>query len=197
MGINTYQILAYKKNKGKHYLLETRVPGTPIQDYTPQRTINGEITDEEYVKNYLDRLKEISENPNILQKFVEDYFNLLEQGMFVDPSKPTNFYYNKEHGISFVDVGVQDCPYDNKLVINYIVYVIGWCESSAFTKEQIELEEYYLQRILDILNSVCIKMGKDPSIYMNDFNGNSLKHKVEERKEYRYEYLTHLNSNQR
>ena len=199
MGIKTPRVIAMQKKKDTNYVLEERVEGQPIQEYIPNKIypmnttediVNNYSIEKEYVRKYLDRLKELSEKPNVLGKFADDYFSILENGGFVDPSKTTNFIYN-EKGISFIDINLRKnkTPInDYYYVFHYIMYIISWCHSDCFTEEEAKEENEYLNKILDILKNTCTKMNLNVDSFVVNLDNEPLSKDIEKRFEFRKQY---------
>lgn len=196
LGINSYEILAQKEKKGKYYILESKVKGTPIQEYYPkiisiltkEDIETNYKTERNYVQQYLNRLKEISENYDHLKKFVDDYFKLIELGIFVDSSKTNNIYYDDNYGYSFLDLQIASFTVDPKMIFHYIFYMISWCYSNIFSEEDIITEQIYLTIIINQLKQICLELQKDPQKYFKNFDENPLTNELEKRKEYRIQY---------
>lgn len=196
LGISSYEILAQQEVNGKHYILETKVAGTPIQEYGPKLNPNNTKEDVEtnyeierqYVKQYLKRLEEISKNYEQLKKFVKDYFQLNELGLFIDSSKSNNIYYDKNQGYSFLDLQIKSFTIPTSLIFNYIFYMISWCSSNIFSEDDILTEQAYLSAIVMQLRKICIELGKNPNEFLITTSSQPLLSDVNKREQYRIQY---------
>lgn len=198
LGVNTYEILEQKKIGDKFYILETRVKGTPIQEYRCKTNDVTSISDIEYnykierkyIQNYLKRLETISSNKEQLKQFVESWFKIIDLGICIDPSKTTNFYYDNEIGYSFLDLDTNGIIFNNKMVFHYIFYVIRWCHSGCITEEEIKKENELLIRIVNMLKEICEELGLNINEYCLNFNDKPLEENVNNVLKYRFDFAT-------
>ena len=124
-GINLCSIYEYKLDqeeklkdfgKGKRYqagwILEERANGEELYMRDTSSFNSIESFDDDYLNfkgklnYYIDKVNEYSEIPNSqLEKFIDDYILLQDENkLFVDPSKASNFFYDKEKGFTFIDI---------------------------------------------------------------------------------------------
>ena len=197
-GVNTPKIISQYENQKNSFFLEEKAIGTSLQEYTPKRIypvgtrddlINNYNFEREYVRNYLDRLRDLSSKPDVLEKFVDDYFKIIQSGGFVDPSKTSNFVYN-EKGIYFIDLSYNPSRKNNdeNFIFYNILYIVSWCSSSCFIDDEVVEESNYLNNILNLLKEICVKKKLDLNKYFVDYNGNDLTSFLNKRYEYRKEY---------
>lgn len=87
------RVLKVWKENGKIYQLTERAKGVPLHDR--QATFETWSTE----------LKILAEaHPDQYRKFVVDAAKLQAAGFTIDPSKPDNFFYDKEAGFQFIDL---------------------------------------------------------------------------------------------
>ncbi len=125
-GINVVKILDYKiddsttlHNFGsggcyqKGWILQDKAKGEELYSSSIKRisiirdeSVVNDLTD--YLSNiedYVNRLSMIAEAPfEMIVKFVKDYDYLYSHYLNVDPSKTTNYFYDKDNGFSFIDL---------------------------------------------------------------------------------------------
>ena len=100
-GINIAPLLEYTRIDNKDYELQMRAPGEELYNSKMSTSVEGQ-------KKYLERLKNISlESPEFYDKFITDWNAILETGLDVDPSKSSNFFYQKG-SICFIDLNKMD-----------------------------------------------------------------------------------------
>jgi len=62
-----------------------------------------------------------------LRKFITDYQTILEEGILqVDPSKASNFFYDANKGFTFIDIGINQPPYEKSNQYSYLPKHIFW-----------------------------------------------------------------------
>lgn len=123
-GINLVPILDYKVDDTKPittfrgyqiqtgWTLQEKAKGKEMYQSFPYFTINREedISSQysEYknsVIEYYNSLKKVANaSQDQINKFVSDYETLEQSELLIDPSKPSNFFYDEEQGFSFIDI---------------------------------------------------------------------------------------------
>lgn len=112
-GVNVVQTLDYKVTEestvGQYqvgYILQERAGGTPLHENNVGEY--DRATEENKIKfheEYIDRLKSLAtESPEFYCKFIADWLEIEKSGLRMDPSKTSNFYYEKGKQINFIDV---------------------------------------------------------------------------------------------
>lgn len=135
ISVRSYKILDYKVVNDRIYILETKVNGDLIQkiDKNYNFLLDGEIFEKnsrsDYIDDYICRLCQLN-NKNILKNFVLDYFKIIDSGLFVDASKPSNFLFDENIGISFIDIDKLNGEYDERYIFFYIIYNITYFKFS-------------------------------------------------------------------
>ena len=126
-GFNLCKIFEYKLDSSKKlrdfggdekyqdgWILEERASGKELY-MRKNSSFRGTSFFEEDYKNYKDILDEyinvVEEYSKIpeehIEKFISDYITLQDENkLFVDPSKASNFFYDKGKGFSFIDLSV-------------------------------------------------------------------------------------------
>lgn len=133
-GFNIARILEYKINDEeepsiypkaryqKGWVLQERAKGHVLHNLSTLLELDSEEKIDEVHEEYCNRFKkyteEITEYANAPQeqinKFVESYKILWQSELMLDPSKPTNFMYDKEAGFTFIDISLQVPPQLNE-----------------------------------------------------------------------------------
>lgn len=158
--VNGYKIFDYKIFNDKLYILESKVSGSVLQDDSLKGTID----------EYIIRLGEL-DNYLILKKFVMDCFTILNNGLSIDFGRPNNFLFDKEKGISFIDLSVAENSFDFKNLCFYIFYDLIYTHFDARNREEYEIISNYYHNIYDKLCSIFIELGYDASMYSMSPNG--------------------------
>ena len=177
-GINIPRIIDYKFDSSKeaekydkryHYgwVLEERAKGEELKrntDFTIRLT-DIEDFDNEYVRyteecnEYLKYVQKMSEiDMSQLDKFVADFMRIQEEDLIViDPSKPSNFFYDSEIGFSFIDLNLSNGhnPYNSKeytaqyVIVNLYPFVprLEFVEKGVDLKGRLILDSIYFKLI--------------------------------------------------
>lgn len=113
-GVNLARTIDYKllggdedKKYKKAYILQDRAKGEPLhQEFRRSNYLKlREEEKKEKQDTYLNKINSLSEEDSIFyDKFVGDWQEILKQGLIIDPSKTTNFFYEKGKKISFIDL---------------------------------------------------------------------------------------------
>ena len=96
-GVNVSKILAYNNS----YFLEEKARGTHLYEMYGNEKLNNLI-------NIIQANSLANENQEFYNKFIDDWGKIRESGLGIDPSKPTNFFYEKGRGINFIDLDIAD-----------------------------------------------------------------------------------------
>lgn len=128
-GINIARILEYQVDSNAErrqyndnstyqdgWTLQQRAKGKELYDrWEINVDINNidSITSQYYqyltkVREYLIRVKQFAATPQEhFNKFIKDYAFLIKSPLLVDPSKPTNFFYDAQVGFTFIDLNLK------------------------------------------------------------------------------------------
>lgn len=177
MFVNSFKIYDYKIFNNRVYILENKVKGDFLQevsdDYLFLRKKEDINRTSNYIKKYINRLLLLN-NKKILEKFVCDYFEILNNGLFVDASRPNNFLFDLEVGVSFLDISKLDNEYNKEFVFYYIFKNIIYFESNKCDFIEFDLLNDIVFSIIDIyfkLISVFKSLGFNKNMYINTPNG--------------------------
>ncbi len=192
-GVNIARTLEYKlTDKEYGYLLQERAFGTPLHN-----RINYDIPKEDipFQKQlYISRLEALAaESQKFYDKFVDDWLEIQNEKIKIDPSKTDNFYYQEGKGITFIDLeavgSVEESEKSIETVCSEIAAVLSASNkywnfigdesvsdiiknslSVVFTKLESSLEKkgMTLENIRTILNSRCPAVGLGNSTIKND-----------------------------
>ena len=128
--INDYGDCAYAQG----YIIQEKAKGSELySDKYPKQY--GEVSQEniDYLQN---RVNELAHAPQEqYTKFIQDYKTICDAKIMIDPSKKSNFFYDKDYGFSFIDLNFStdisefDRPdlYDNNTHRNFIRYCFLPC----------------------------------------------------------------------
>lgn len=158
--VNGYKIFDFKIYNDKLYVLESKVKGSSLQDTSIG--LDSSI--------YINRLKQLDDF-DILRKFVNDYFLIIDNGLSVDAGRPTNFLFDDKIGVSFIDLSVADEPIDKKYICFYILYNIIYTHCDIKNADDITLISFYIKSIYMKLISIYKELGYDESMYNSTPNG--------------------------
>ena len=158
--VNSYKIYDYKVFNDKLYILENKVKGSSLQNIDFNFSVN----------DYIEKLDEL-DNYNILRKFVSDSFTILNNGLYIDFGKPNNFLFDKENGISFIDLSVCDSEFDLKYVCFYIFYNLIYTHCDIENLDNYNIISSYYYSIYDKLCSIFIELGFKNEMYSMSPNG--------------------------
>jgi len=108
-GINVVKTLAYKIMDGDKtgYILQERAQGEELHNWIKWNIPEERLPEER--QKHINKLSSLAqERQELFDKFVSDWLNIYQSGLKVDPSKPSNFFYEKGKGISFIDLDAND-----------------------------------------------------------------------------------------
>lgn len=126
-----------------------------------------------YIDNYIDRLSKLN-NSKILKKFVQDYFEIINNGLSIDPARPDNFLFDEEYGVGFVDIGRLYGTYDKKLICYYIIRNIIYfdvVEIDSISMDQVIKVSDNIIEIYYKLVNVYKELGYSGDFYSLSVNG--------------------------
>lgn len=111
-GVNVVCLLETKNIDNINYELQEKAQGEALFPFSLKNSENGEL-------NYLKTLVSInSEDLPFYEKMVCDWNTIMEFGLDIDPSKCTNFFYQKG-SISFIDLSVMKLALDERKKYQY------------------------------------------------------------------------------
>ena len=92
----------------KGFILQEIADGQPLHKSINMQRMN-EIQLKEIGTEYIKTLKSLqTERQEFYDKFVSDWIEITKEGLKVDPSKTSNFYYDKGKQINFIDLDVDE-----------------------------------------------------------------------------------------
>ena len=98
-GVNVCRILDNLKINDIRYELQEKAKGNELFNFNLVRNPSGH-------QRFLETLDSLSKQDiSFFKKFLEDWYNILQMGFDVDPSKSTNFFYDGE-SICFIDLNI-------------------------------------------------------------------------------------------
>lgn len=163
---------------GKGYIIQPKAKGSEMWNINKMPSSYKPATTEEL--NYLITNTQMFANApqEHFDKFVSDYKEITNAGIMVDPSKKTNFFYDKEHGFSFIDLNFESAQIFNKPDLNgqishreFINYALLPCHrymsdnvlQQLNEEQQVELTNNNLQ----IFNKIATSLTK-VGVNLND-----------------------------
>lgn len=112
-GVNLAKTIDYRitedsdKKYKKGYSLQEKAKGELLYDTNIRRNLRKDK--QNTLNGYFNRLKSLnSEKQEFFDKFVQDWMEILKSGLKVDPSKPSNFFYEEGKNINFIDLDIND-----------------------------------------------------------------------------------------
>jgi len=105
------------------WILQKRALGTEIykswhkgSDICSLEEIDSQITSYfNELDKYITLIQKFANMPQEqLNKFIKGYFMLNQSELLVDPSKPTNFFYDEEYGFTFIDLQIKETNMNNE-----------------------------------------------------------------------------------
>lgn len=114
-GVNLVQTLEYQiysedigtaKEYKRGYILQEKANGEPLHK-TENILKMTSAQRSEVEAEYVNRLRELqNEQGEFYDKFVSDWIEISKAGLMVDPSKTSNFYYEKGKQVNFIDLNI-------------------------------------------------------------------------------------------
>lgn len=188
LGASICEILEYEiDNKQQKYsngyLLQQKAVGNLVHDASLTRKINMAKTEEEKIEikqyhidnniNEMEILKNATQDQ--YNDFVKDWINIKKCGLAVDPSKTSNFFYDKESGFSFIDldneeeIDITKKPETRQNFVNELIAVI--VNAKLYVSNYIsENDKIYIEdNIIQILPKLS-KSLQENDISKEEFN---------------------------
>ena len=171
-GISVARTLDYQVNKqevrdwntdknvqvSEGYVLQQRAKGNPLLDRT-----NWSDKDKRYQIDYLNQITMISKESQIFfNQFIRDWIEISNNGMRIDPSKPGNFIYDENKGITFIDLGLSEKEVDMSMTLYEQLAVI--LNLNAYNKCYPEIQQVIDNKLGIIINKyreAAIQQGID------------------------------------
>lgn len=179
-GVNLAKTIDYKllggdedKKYRKAYILQDRAKGEALhQGFRRSNYLKlSEEEKNEKHESYLDKINSLSEEDSMFyEKFAEDWQEIVKQGLIIDPSKTTNFFYEKGKSINFIDLDLN--TFGNNIPIETMfmemsVVLANSTEYITYKNEGVENIEQINSKLATIFNKTIDafeKIGLDRSI---------------------------------
>lgn len=165
VGVNVSKILAYNNS----YFLEEKARGTHLYEMYGNEKLNNLI-------NIIQANSLANENQEFYNKFIDDWGKIRESGLEIDPSKPTNFFYEKGRGINFIDLDIADRTvpesFEQMCLRSASILLTGSYDLSTkkFDEEQLEeIRSQILTKLVRALETKEVKHGENRAIISKRF----------------------------
>lgn len=165
VGVNVSKILAYNNS----YFLEEKARGTHLYEMYGNEKLNNLI-------NIIQANSLANENQEFYNKFIDDWGKIRESGLEIDPSKPTNFFYEKGRGINFIDLDIADRTvpesFEQMCLRSASILLTGSYDLSTkkFDEEQLEeIRSQILTKLVRALETKEVKHGETRAIISKRF----------------------------
>lgn len=165
VGVNVSKILAYNNS----YFLEEKARGTHLYEMYGNEKLNNLI-------NIIQANSLANENQEFYNKFIDDWGKIRESGLEIDPSKPTNFFYEKGRGINFIDLDIADRTvpesFEQMCLRSASILLTGSYDLSTkkFDEEQLEeIRSQILTKLVRALETKEVKHGETRAIISKGF----------------------------
>ena len=165
-GVNVCRILESSTVDNKKYELQERAKGEELYQSKFYKTYEGQ---QKYLK-VLDNLS--NQNISFYEKFLTDWNKILQSGLYVDPSKSENFFYDGEN-ISFIDLNnINNYERERELMLIHAAVVLRGGGLLWMCKDVYKKANEKVRKIYEKLGEIGLKMGENIDEYISSVDPN-------------------------
>ena len=165
-GVNVCRILESSTVDNKKYELQERAKGEELYQSKLYKTREGQ---QKYLK-VLDNLS--NQDISFYEKFLTDWNKILQSGLYVDPSKSENFFYDGEN-ISFIDLNnSNNYERERELMLIHAAVVLRGGGLLWMCKDVYEQANEKVRKIYEKLGEIGLEMGENIDEFISSVDPN-------------------------
>lgn len=163
--VNVVPIVAYKEvipanelGYSRGYILQRKAQGEPLHAKSAEK------------KDYMDTIANLAqEQDTFYDKFASDWLAIEKSGLKIDPSKSTNFFYEKGEKLNFIDLDQKKSPIKEKYhFMEMSAVLLGGGKFFNHYNENDKANTQNAVNVISKLKKSFIKLGYNESAIDND-----------------------------